>query len=576
MGTLLVASIDFGTTFSGWAFSFKHEFERDPGKVYAKQWTGSQIVSLKAPTCALIRPCGAVLEHFGYEAESRYSDLALEKLHGDWFYFKRFKMMLFNKMDLHRDTEIEDAMGKKLPARIVFSLCIKYLKDDAMKTINTRLTGDEIRENDIRWVLTVPAIWNDAAKQFMREAAEEAKIDGRNLLIALEPESASLYCHHLPSEVSAGSVSTFQPGTKYMILDAGGGTVDITVHQVAHNGGLVELHKASGGAWGGTKVDEAYEKFLEEITGNNGVMTRFKEDNMENYVDLMRDFEVKKREINPTAQCNFRLPSSLIEMIRDLTKKPLKDLIATSRYKDKLTILGDKLRLAGELATSLFDLPIQSIIAHVTSLLEKPNVTDCHIIVMVGGFSEAAILQSRVKEAFPHVKVITPSDAGVAVLKGAVIFGHNPGAIAQRVLKLSYGQEATHPFTEDCLKKHPKADRERDDNGIVRCFNVVDIHARAGQAVTEGQLQSEQVYTPLYDDQHEMESAVLTSPLEDPQYVTDCTEIGKWTFPIKDAGKKGKEREFGVSFMFGGTEVKVKIVDKATGEIKELRLNCLG
>jgi len=43
--------------------------------------------------------------------------------------------------------------------------------------------------------------------------------------------------------------------------------VDITVHEVTEIGGLRELHKASGGAWGGTKVDEAYEKFLEEITG---------------------------------------------------------------------------------------------------------------------------------------------------------------------------------------------------------------------------------------------------------------------------------------------------------------------
>lgn len=30
----------------------------------------------------------------------------------------------------------------------------------------------EIIETDIAWVLTVPAIWNDGAKQFMREAAE--------------------------------------------------------------------------------------------------------------------------------------------------------------------------------------------------------------------------------------------------------------------------------------------------------------------------------------------------------------------------------------------------------------------
>ena len=39
--------------------------------------------------------------------------------------------------------------------------------DDALKT-----KGIEIQEADIEWVLTVPAIWNDPAKQFMRQAAE--------------------------------------------------------------------------------------------------------------------------------------------------------------------------------------------------------------------------------------------------------------------------------------------------------------------------------------------------------------------------------------------------------------------
>jgi hypothetical protein len=49
--SLLVAAIDFGTTYSGWAFSFKHEFERDATKVSAKNWTGGQLVSLKGEVC---------------------------------------------------------------------------------------------------------------------------------------------------------------------------------------------------------------------------------------------------------------------------------------------------------------------------------------------------------------------------------------------------------------------------------------------------------------------------------------------------------------------------------------------
>lgn len=33
------------------------------------------------------------------------------------------------------------------------------------------IAGYNIEENDVTWVITVPAIWRDSAKQFMREAA---------------------------------------------------------------------------------------------------------------------------------------------------------------------------------------------------------------------------------------------------------------------------------------------------------------------------------------------------------------------------------------------------------------------
>ena len=33
IGHFIVAAIDFGTTFSGYAFSFKHDFDKDPTQV---------------------------------------------------------------------------------------------------------------------------------------------------------------------------------------------------------------------------------------------------------------------------------------------------------------------------------------------------------------------------------------------------------------------------------------------------------------------------------------------------------------------------------------------------------------
>lgn len=79
---------------------------------------------------------------------------------------------LFDK-GLGRNDVLEDESSKKLSAKTVFSLSIRYLKDDLLKMSESRIAGGGLQEKDIYWVLTVPAIWNDAAKQFMREAAQE-------------------------------------------------------------------------------------------------------------------------------------------------------------------------------------------------------------------------------------------------------------------------------------------------------------------------------------------------------------------------------------------------------------------
>ena len=43
--------------------------------------------------------------------------------------------------------------------------------------------------------------------------------------------------------------------------------MDITIHEVMVGGHLKELHKATGGDWGGTQVDEAFNQLLVNIVG---------------------------------------------------------------------------------------------------------------------------------------------------------------------------------------------------------------------------------------------------------------------------------------------------------------------
>ena len=99
---LLAAAIDVGTTYSGFAYSFRHEFERDPIKVSSKTWTpgSGNLMSLKTSTCILFDKDGKFYS-FGFEAEDKYVDLALDGEENNWYYFRHFKMALYDKMVIH-------------------------------------------------------------------------------------------------------------------------------------------------------------------------------------------------------------------------------------------------------------------------------------------------------------------------------------------------------------------------------------------------------------------------------------------------------------------------------------------
>lgn len=93
---LIVAAIDFGTTYSGYAFSTRHDFQRDPTNASLKQWVdpSSNMVYNKTSTCVLFTK-EKIFHSFGFEAEAKYLDLLLENDQENWYFFRRFKMSLY-------------------------------------------------------------------------------------------------------------------------------------------------------------------------------------------------------------------------------------------------------------------------------------------------------------------------------------------------------------------------------------------------------------------------------------------------------------------------------------------------
>lgn len=90
--SLLVAAMDFGTTYSGYAFSFRDkpmDIQTNPNWVAGSE----KLISLKNPTCVLLKP-NKEFHSFGFEAENKYGDLAEDDEHHGWYMFRRFKMLL--------------------------------------------------------------------------------------------------------------------------------------------------------------------------------------------------------------------------------------------------------------------------------------------------------------------------------------------------------------------------------------------------------------------------------------------------------------------------------------------------
>ncbi|XP_052278299.1 heat shock 70 kDa protein 12A-like isoform X4 [Dreissena polymorpha] len=410
--------------------------------------------------------------------------------------------------DITKETKIKDVSGKELQALLVFSLSIKFMKDKMMQTSNKQLGANKLEEKDFHWVLTVPAIWNDKAKHFMRLAAEACGIPGERLSIALEPEAASLYCKHLKVDkqtLKENTLAAFHEGKTYMVLDAGGGTVDITIHEVCHGGGLKEVDKASGGAWGGITVDEAFIKFMEEVAGE-AVIQRFKEDHMEDYLELLRDFESKKRNVDADTDnlVTLRVPMQLCELAAEMKSITLRNLISTSSYSQQVELKGDKLRIKSAIFRSFFDRSIQSIVQHVEELLKKPENSAVEAILMVGGYSESPLLQETVRKRFSKLTMITPGDAGLAVLKGAVIFGHEPIVIRERVAKYTYGIESgINVF------------------GLFRIPGIFSILVSKGQKLVVGEPQKEETYVPSREDQTEALVKIYVTRAENPRSVNE-------------------------------------------------------
>ncbi len=293
----VVIGIDFGTSRSGYAYAFTDD-KRIVGRT---EWPGQPVPYIKTLTQILYSPEQKV-EAWGYEARRKLAELRRNKEANNYNLFQNFKMQLREGKDRTQNGPvITTNNGQKFVVLDLIADYLKRLKKFALKEIKDATAG-YLKDSEILWCLTIPAIWTDADKQLMRHAAQKAGLigldsaDAERLLLVLEPEAAAISCQEKDK-------SHLEPGTRFMVVDCGGGTVDITVHEVVEGRGIKEVAEGTGGAYGSTYVDRSFREYLEtKLTAE--AIGSFHDEEPIDYLEMMADWERIKCDFDPQKSGN--------------------------------------------------------------------------------------------------------------------------------------------------------------------------------------------------------------------------------------------------------------------------------
>ena len=339
-----------------------------------------------------------------------------------------------------------------VPVLTAISKILAFIREEAVDRVHQM--GMSL--DTIGWVLTVPAIWDEAAKSFMRLAALEAglipEIDSDRLQLALEPEGAVIASAlDAPAEIRA----KLRVGARVMILDCGGGTVDVTVSELvgANPPKLREILAPSGGNWGGTYVDAEFRKFINSMLLPDGATAMDAHADAAASAAALDAWESAKCQWDPASAGRDKVVVAGLATVCEYVGGAEAMIARVDAYNRTHGLTEGvvyrprsfSLVIPAGVVKTFFDACVDPICAHMQKLLieaadlQKP----VGFVFLVGGFAESIFLQRSVREALATddgyaATLIIPAKPVQCVNRGAAVWGLYPNSfITSRISRMT-------------------------------------------------------------------------------------------------------------------------------------------
>ncbi|GBB86778.1 hypothetical protein RclHR1_01320013 [Rhizophagus clarus] len=407
------------------------------------------------------------------------------------------------------------------------------------KTLATRWPG--IEWHQVLLVLAVPAEFPEKSKAILRKCAYDAdlitNLKTNKLQFTTEPEAAAIYCIDNIPETEIDNYI----GKSFLVVDCGGGTVDLTIRKLLSKDELGEVTIRTGGLCGSTYIDKEFVKYLDNKFGKSAI-NNLKENHYGQYQFLIHEF------------CkNVKLPFTGI--IEDYNTYELDIKKICPKLKKYITKQDEIIKLAFVDVKKMFDPVIKKIIKLIRDQLNLDHT--CSTMFLVGEFGESKYLQMRIREEFKQQISIPPRPIA-AVARGAVSYGINEKFIKNRVLKYNYGRSTLRPYDE----RIDSIDRRR-KSGHVLVFKLL---AKKGTIVDVDQKFS-QTSQPENSDQKKMWYQILMTDNDDVKYPDEdgVIKLGEFIIDLPDV-YLGKDRKVQFELCFGKIEIQAYARNEINGQ----------
>ncbi|QSZ36546.1 hypothetical protein DSL72_006426 [Monilinia vaccinii-corymbosi] len=520
----LIVGIDFGTTFSGVAFAFATNTEAKEDII--TEWPGAgSYTKQKIPTVLYYDQYQKVVG-WGPDiadalAPTGYPKPGVQKV--EWF---KLQLMLSG------NTYIDPINLPPLPpGKSEIDVAADYLFKlrQAMRNQLQKTLGEVFNreERNIRYYLTVPAIWNDAGKAATRAAAIQAGFlrdeNDNRLTLITEPEAAALFC-------SKAGLLNLKIHDAVLIVDCGGGTVDLIAYEVEEESPFTvsECTAGSGDSCGSTALNRNFSNILR---------TKIRK---------MKLPEGSKTAGRVYAKCIMDFENRIKADFRNNNQKWAVDVGIEAEFPEAgieegyMTFTNEEILQCFEpVVNRILELVRNQIIA-----IQAQNRTLQNVLV-VGGFGASEYLFQQIKLHVPpqfQAKVVRPMDSVAAIVKGAVTAGITERVITSRVARRHYLMATLQPFKEG---HHPEAYRVPSLDGKDRCKFTRQIFVQKGQRVKIGEPVKVSFFRQVAPGATLMYEDILYACDDDvcPEYTKD-PRVKEVVTLTSDLSRKNLEKDF--------------------------------